>query len=510
MAPEQERAAPPAPSQDTFSFGCLLILLLTACDPQRILARGQSLSRRLKELSGGAHPTLIEVAVQCVSVNPTDRLDVGTIVRALKPADLKGCNAKAASIRSRKALATLEATISQGARGILGARLRDEKTHLWLSGSGDMNPITGANRFFELRRDAHHGVCGIVYTLARLVGAGCLDAEKARPQVVGACQWLIDEPTHEHDRLPGLYFGDGGVAVALQEARRYVAAVDEAPLRLLACRSTEAPLDWTDVTHGAAGQGITGLLCESLIPNAREVARRIVRYLAETQEQDGSWKAQPGVEGLSGQKLTGFAHGCAGIVYYLAACHDRFGFREAEDCWQRGAEWLMANANPSSYGNSLVWPYSMESPEVWKWWCHGSPGISLTFLKLFHQSGQTIFADFAIKALNIHNDAVRSTNLSICHGLAGLGEIYLEAALILDDRKWRVRAEAIASTLLTLTRRDPNGSIDWLVEDPYQPTADLMVGSCGVLHFLSRLRAKDPLSFPFLPSSIRSPHTSPV
>ncbi len=127
----------------------------------------------------------------------------------------------------------------------------------------------------------------------------------------------------------------------------------------------------------------------------------------------------------------------------------------------------------------------------WKWWCHGSPGIALAFLQLYRQTENGSFAEIAEKALNIHVATARTSNLSTCHGLVGLGEIYLEAAFVLGERKWLKRAEAVASTVLTLARSGPGGRINWLVEDPYQITADLMVGSAGVLHFLARLDIGD-------------------
>jgi lantibiotic modifying enzyme len=123
----------------------------------------------------------------------------------------------------------------------------------------------------------------------------------------------------------------------------------------------------------------------------------------------------------------------------------------------------------------------------------------LAFLQLFKLTGDRAFGTVARGALNVHREDARSTNLSICHGLTGLGEIYLEAASALGDDYWLRRAQAIAATLLALARPSRSGHLTWLVENPYVSTADLMVGTVGVLHFLARLHSQNAdLSFPLL------------
>jgi hypothetical protein len=85
----------------------------------------------------------------------------------------------------------------------------------------------------------------------------------------------------------------------------------------------------------------------------------------------------------------------------------------------------------------------------------------------------------------VHPRALMAENLSQCHGLAGVGEAYLEAARVLDDRRWVERAQHVYTVLWNL-RRAKGGSATWLVEGIEAPTGDLMVGAGGVVHFLLR------------------------
>ena len=73
-----------------------------------------------------------------------------------------------------------------------------------------------------------------------------------------------------------------------------------------------------------------------------------------------------------------------------------------------------------------------------------------------------------------------------CHGQAGVGEVYLEAARVLGDRHWHQRAQAVWDALWNLRWSSRNGASTWLVEGANVPTADLMVGSAGIVHFLLR------------------------
>ena len=260
------------------------------------------------------------------------------------------------------------------------------------------------------------------------------------------------------------------------------------------------PLDWPDLTHGAAGQGIAAICCSQILgqPELLGAADRCADFLIASQDSEGSWTMPAGVEGMSGARLTGFAHGAAGIVYFLSEYAARSRSHEAADAARRGANWLLAQANISRMPGGLEWPTREGGEDVWRWWCHGAPGIALAWLKLFERYGNPDDRQIAIRSLLSCPSEVRYNNLSQCHGLSGLGEIYLEATKVLADEQWRLRAEYIADTLLGLARNSGHGKV-WLVEDGPAATGDLMVGCGGVIHFLLRLCTEDELSFPLLP-----------
>jgi hypothetical protein len=368
---------------------------------------------------------------------------------------------------------------------------------MWLSPLGTPDAISGSYSEYGPLRDAHHGVSGVVYLLSTLVRLGLLHKPDVEPAILKGLEWLNDS---EPSRLPGLYFGEAGVALAWHEA----ALAGVQPSTSTLSRSLDvvrnAPIDWWDVTHGASGQGLALLqLSAGDVVKHRPLIEEMRSKLLESQLPDGSWVVPPGVDGLSGDTLTGFAHGCAGIIFFLAHMFRVFGDEKALAAAQNGADWLLSCADRSSRG-TLRWSYSLRNPEEWTWWCHGSPGIALAFLQLAAVSGDQRYADAATFALESPPRDLRPNNLSLCHGLSGLGEIYLEAYEVLGDRRWLTAAERILRVVASTYRESSHGGVSWMVEDPYTTTADLMVGAGGVLHFMARLVSPEAgLGFAMLP-----------
>jgi hypothetical protein len=335
-----------------------------------------------------------------------------------------------------------------------------------------------------VHRDAYRRVAGTVYVVSRLTRAG-ITVTGVERRTSDAVAWLLASDLPE-PHLPGLYFGESGVAVALVEAVGAGLARPDPNVRRFVSGALDGDLDWPDLTHGAAGQGIAALVCASGLsdPSLLRFARRCAMYLIDTQQPDGSWVLPSGVDGMSGETLTGFAHGVAGIVYFLILWEALSPDSEVRTAWERGIDWLLRQAQGGDDG-TLEWSYSDHKPERWKWWCHGSAGIALTFLAAHEQTADSEYREAAANALKGIHEHLPPGNLSQCHGLAGLGEVYLEAARLLGA-PWQTRARELARLLHDLRLEGVGGGASWASEHSSSPTADLMVGSAGVVHFLAR------------------------
>jgi serine/threonine protein kinase len=506
MSPEQKADEPPDFAQDIYGLGALMAWLFTGIDPRRLLyARGRGKERQLRVL-GGVPDSLAEVVARCLATEPRRRLSVGEVGEILQAEEARaatsttrGGNAgPVSSSRVDSVVKQANQLLPKITSGLLHNVLLDGQSGLWLSPEGGLHEPTELSSTFALHRSANRGVAGVVYTLARLARFGVAGPD-VEDRVQQAVDWLLTHAATPDDQLPGLHFGEAGVALAIVEAVQSGLIERGGWLEQYLAEALNGPLDWPDLTHGAAGQGIAAIACGELLNDARlpALSRRCAQYLVEAQDADGGWTLPEGVASMTGGRYLGFAHGVAGEVYFLAERASRFNDSSAGLAARRGADWLMTHAEATAQPKgALAWPTKLGEREIWRWWCHGAPGVALTFLKLFETTGIARYAAIATAALQAHPPDIRYSNLSQCHGLSGLGEIYLEAARVLGDDIWLDRAARVGEVLLELAREDSAG-VAWLVEDPFRATADLMIGCAGVAHFLLRLSHED-LSAPLL------------
>lgn len=140
-----------------------------------------------------------------------------------------------------------------------------------------------------------------------------------------------------------------------------------------------------------------------------------------------------------------------------------------------------------------------ETPSFPNFWCHGAVGIGLARLHQFALTGETIFAVeaetallSAEKYLALCAEGALQADLSLCHGLAGLVELFLEGERVLEQPELREKALTCVR-LAALQGRD--GAGPWpcgVPEGGENPS--LMLGLAGI--GMMFLRAADPMAAP--------------
>jgi hypothetical protein len=495
VSPQQLANETPATADDIFALGAVMICATTGMDPQRVLhARTGDRPAQLRAL--GMPAPLAAIAGLCIDEDAARRPTIAAIAATLDA--LAG--GAVAAVQDDPAPDYRIATRG-GLRWLIDGAPRDE-SGMWQSPDLDSGEHASLKLVHGYRtyRSTNRGVAGVVYLIAKLHRFG-FDVPGGRERVAQAVDWLLAHHGTPDDQLPGLHFGEAGVAVAIAEA---IAAglIERGPWTpLYMAEALAGPLDWPDLTHGAAGQGLAAMACAELLgePDLVRHADRCVDYLIGTQAADGSWVLPDGVAAMSHGTYTGYAHGVAGMAAFLAAYARGTGDNNAAQAAERAGAWLSAEAN-SGGSMSLWWPMRIGEADAWRWWCHGGPGIALAFLALHALTGDARHAATARAALRVHPRDPRYPNMTQCHGLSGLGDIYLEAHRALGEDEWHDRAEAVARLLANLARNGDgggDGQCNWLAENPYQPTPDLMIGSGGIMHFLARMALGNPHDFRF-------------
>ena len=496
MSPNQAAAGEPSTADDVYALGCLMMLVATGLDPRRLpverlrriaaademtvdgaAADGAALDGAAADLVDGVPPALLAAAARALASDPAARPSAAMLADELSVIDRRPPKRTTRPTLDRPALTEAAAHAVAG----LCSRMATTDDGLWLSAAANAG-LPGAAGFSpELCRSANRGVAGPVLALAIAARQGIALDAAVRSRVSRAVDWLLDDGPAADADMHGLHFGEAGVALALAAAQAGGLTDRAAAIAAHRARAFAALPDWYDVTHGIAGIGVAALGLTAPGGSMPIVAAAAMR-LVEAQTDEGGWVTPGDVEGMSGEMLTGFAHGAAGILAFLAACRRR-EVTGVDGAIERGVEWLLAR------GDADGWPCSDRNAARWEWWCHGAPGIALGLLHVHAATGDESLLPTIRAALRTHAPDARAPNLGLCHGLGGLGDIYFDAYAALGEEEWLDRALSVVRFLLGMARRGDDSALFWLVENVEAPTGDLFVGNAGLLHLLLRARA---------------------
>jgi len=509
VSPEQKMGQPPTIAQDVYGLGATLYFIATGCTPS-LLPADRQVQRRAIQLLNPSIPDALSTAIAaCMDSDLTRRPpDMAAVTRqltsshGLERATVHNSGNFKTRRQSRRYL-----ELARGAGDFLLATAEHTTTGLcWASttpGRGESVIPTHMPRRGSYSRNLHTGVTGIGLFLADL--AAITGERRYREAAEETARWLLSPGNAVSHPLPGLYFGEAGVAAFL--ARMSQSTGDASYLR--AATSILDPLTpectvIPDLTHGWAGIGLTHLALAALsgssqhLSSARAFGNALARS-AESLDAGVAWRQPPGPhEGLSGEILTGFAHGVAGIGYFLLELSHATGDTTYRELAENAASWLLGKAEQClEDSQGLNWSLGAEGIERWFHWCHGPAGIGLFFLRAWVLTGNTIYRDIASASARTVSEAGRRGGTTLCHGLAGNGDYLLEASRLLQEPRYFSDAVMIAD-LLELYARPDMGGVAWPGDHPDVVTPDYMVGCAGVGAFLLRMAESERVGSPLL------------
>ncbi|MFJ8958070.1 lanthionine synthetase LanC family protein [Lentzea sp. NPDC102401] len=303
--------------------------------------------------------------------------------------------------------------------------------------------------------------------------------------------WTVENtPVVPGQTPPGLYFGLGSLPWLMADLAQ--AGHEPGLWRQEALRFADelAAIDvhgW-DITHGWAGVGLarTALL-RATGEGADEVSKIIVRILAGVSTKDGI-PAWPN----NGSAFHGFAHGSAGVAYFLLHAGLAVDDPVAVDLAVATGRALLTHAVPAAKG--LSWPHKPNSDTVWSHWCNGAAGVGILLHALAEHTGDDDLTRGAIAAGRAITTARPFGSTCRCHGLAGDGDFLLDLAA--DHEEFHEGAVHIGRKLDALRFRD-GFAVKWAPEGLGVPRPDYMRGYTGVHAFRLRLAghvARSPLT----------------
>ncbi|MFG2692668.1 class III lanthionine synthetase LanKC [Kitasatospora sp. NPDC048407] len=333
-----------------------------------------------------------------------------------------------------------------------------------------------------------YGATGILYGLHRLRGS-------VPDRLLG---WALAKDVDPAAYPPGLYLGQSGLAWAFDAlghpavARALMASARRHPLR------NALP----GILHGTAGHGLAALHLWHRQHDPELLADAVAdgEHLAATAVHgpDGPHWPQPIVGDDRLHTRLGHGHGGSGIALFLLYLHLATG----EERWYTlgraalGHDLAHAATLP---GGTLGFPSRTGPAEgrtiLRNYWDEGTAGVSVAVVRYL-----TVRPDdeqLAAVTEDLLRDSARRYAVfpHLAHGLAGLGNVLLDAGELLGEQRWLDEARRVADGIL-LSRIEQDGEIPGGIgfpgEQALRESCDLATGSIGVALFLDRLRLARP------------------
>jgi serine/threonine protein kinase len=483
FSPEQNAQMVPTVSEDIFGIGGLLIKIFTGLSPLKFEKADLNLLHSELDFFLPV-PFLSGLITACLHPDPQERPKLSAVKRIVEDhrARIQAGNPLVKSrLLNSGYMHSLYTTIQQAIRALATDTFKSPDQY-WHNDSGLAD-----------------GVAGVLYVLAIARKNGFVTKDCDPLAAINFSCLQKNYLRGNREPCPGLFTGCSGIALTLIRlyqagfiSEEYIKA-DQLHECLLA-----VPFNKLHLADGIAGHGLAMLHCLPFIDPqiACRLLNDITQNLLIAQQTDGSWIIQPDNQDTKGIKLPGLFYGVAGITYFLIAYGFLFNHLPAKQAAVRALDWLTGQRHQKN--DQSIWTLNPHINTIDPWLADGFSGIALVFIKAYECFRDIRYKEVASAALLSHPEMISGNYLGLGFGLAGLGEIYLEAARIFNEEVWQHRADRIAGVLLHCGLRKADGSRYWLADEQPEPGAGLMGGHAGILHFLMRYSSPDKIAFPIL------------
>lgn len=498
MSPRQANEVTPTPKDDAYSLGALLLMIVAGgIEPTAFLEPNTSLvTEKIQFLTKDKN--LTNIIVKCLQSNSSERPNVTEIKMSLTNYKIKSLKYSTATPTHPRKISDdqLKETLIKGSESLQGPIY--SLNSLWLSQkengySIDVYPLIDSHTFGALYR----GISGSIYFFSILEKCG-IKISNNQTHIDTGINFLLTSLANSNANIdPSYYFGLAGIALGLKNALEsgFLKETKETFNLIEECFTKKS----TDVglATGAAGQIISAIQCNEILCSEyiKNYIKVTVDELIDKQSPNGPW-TKNSLQLHQNSITLGLGYGIAGVAYTLLEYGQRFDDSKAILSAQKGFFYLEKTKLKKK--SNIGWPINAKSTVIGHEPIHGSPGIILSFLRAYEITNHKPYLTIAEKALHTVHPFLIYTNLTQALGMAGVGEIYLEAFRITKNQKWIDRATWIVDCLLTLKMTTKDGDVFWLSNPPNSPTADLMIGTTGILHFLLRYLNQEKVNFPLL------------
>jgi serine/threonine protein kinase len=486
MSPEQAGSQLPTIKEDIYGLGATLIYTLTGILPIQLNSENtEELTENLYYLI--AHRPIAQIIASCLKQSSTLRPTITIVSQALIEYRSNITNIPKPSMRKlvdeNLDRGRLTDTISAALDGLTKSPVLIYD-HFWFSKQITIENFTSPkNKQYKVGHGLTEGLSGILYLLARTAKLG-ISIEPCIKSFVMSWDHIEQNYIKGVNKMsPGLYQGTYGIGLALAEAIKsnLLEDNDSNKGKIQACLCIEN--ENINLANGAAGQGVSLLLCKDILESNAWTLQlsKIVDSLLLRQQKGGSWREASGFGKINSNLILNMGYDDTGIVWFLLEHYSINRNASVGSSIVNALNKITTNRALLSYFYNLV--ASRKSYEIGD----GGKGLILLFIKAYEVLGNLKYKQIAETALQKYPAYISHSNFSQENGLAGIGEIYLEAWRVFRNEEWLARAKWIACLFIHTIIKKRDGSGHWKMEQNNPPTADLFTGNSGIIHFLARI-----------------------
>jgi serine/threonine protein kinase len=465
MSPEQCAAAVPAVPEDVYGLGALLIRIFTGLSPAKFDRHPKRLQQQIMYLL--EDNPLVEIISRCMQLQPECRPDIPAVsdyFNDLSP--VPGFN----YVHNQHKTVLIKKNLTTAIPGALQFLMTTSF-------------LEGPSLSYLNSPSLKGGTAEVLTLFAAASRAGYGNDVITSIVDLSFANWKNHLLQSEADTQSTLFKGTAGWATTYVElsAAGYIQSgyVQATPLQEYLLLE---PGDGLSLADGLAGHGLAMLKSLPYLQPGMAVRRltSIADHILKRQQSDGSWLISPPGNDLQPVKLPGLYHGIAGITWFLLALSSILDYPPAKKGAQRALAYLAGSRSPAQ--NFRTWTINPHLQGVNPWLEDGFTGIAWVFIKASQFFKDNSYKQIAETSLLCHPDYIVSDYLDLDNGLAGLGQVYLEAAKAWGPGIWNDRAEWIAGLFASLARTE--GETCTWKSGRGTEVVPAISDHCGILHFL--------------------------
>jgi len=426
MSPQQKKNLPPSIHDDIYSFGAVLFSMVSMIDPAGLPSHWR-IKDHLSFFNGHISRGIQDLILGCLQSNYHKRVcDTNSIKKYLTSCE-KRCPQVKYRPRTTRSPNYQQIAINIGELLCNSAEVLKDCCYLKSRTSFD-NAIP--------LRDIYSGNSGIGIFLVEL--ANVSRNHEFLYYAEGIAKWLQynNGPLRTEVPLPGLFIGEAGVGLFF--LRLYQATREEDYLALAKQKSDQISSiepKYADLMAGAAGIGLFNLILADVTSEKKyfDRANHMAQYLLNSMQIDNSGGLVWRVPNTSSYPYFGFAHGSAGIAYFILEMAEVTKDRTYLECVIKIADWLRTQATDAlNDGSGLNWR-TREGDDYGLYWCHGATGIDQFFLRAYEVLVNNEYYDSFLRATRTVYKGGKWLGITQCHGLSGSIEFIVDVFQITKD-----------------------------------------------------------------------------